>query len=187
MAKKKTTKKTSVDKKVAAGAAVTAGIIAASAIGYVMFGPEGKKNRKKMKSWMMDAKSDIAEKAQRMKTVTVTEFGEVIDDVLGEYKAMKKITTTEAALLKKDLQKNWTQIAGHMIAGDYAKVQDTVGESFKKRAKKVTKKIKKEVTGTATKAKKSTKKVAKKAKKTIINKKVATKKATPKKKTTKKK
>ncbi len=44
--------------------------MAASAVGaYSLFGPEGRKNRKKAKKWIMKAKETISEKAEDLEEV----------------------------------------------------------------------------------------------------------------------
>jgi len=172
MAKKKTTKttkKTKASPKMTAG--VIAGVLAAGAAGYLLFGPQGKKNRKKMQDWMMDAKADIVTQAKKIKASTKEEFGDVIDAVMEGYTDVKKITKKEAKELKKDLMGNWDQLAVMLIKGDYQAAEKTVVTKVKKHASaaagKAKKKVAKKVTPTKKKsAKKTTKKPAAKKKAT---------------------
>jgi len=154
----KTTKAKGVStKKVAGGVAGMAGILAAGAVGYLLFGPDGKKNRKKIEDWKDDMQEDIIASAKKMKTVTKNEFGDVIDTVTKEYTKLKKMSAKEAMALKKDLQKNWEQIAVNLIDGDYDEAEKKVTKAVSKRATAVKKKA-------TTKAKKTVKKATPKKK-----------------------
>ena len=46
-------------------AAAGAGIVALSAAAYLIFGPEGKKHRKDLKSWMVKMKAEVMEKMEQ--------------------------------------------------------------------------------------------------------------------------
>jgi len=124
---------------------VVAGILAAGAAGYVLFGPNGKKNRKKMQDWMMDAKAEIVAEAKKVKAATKKEFSEVVDGVMAQYTAAKKITVKDAKELKKELGENWDQLAVMLLQGKYKKAEDLVVTTIKTKAvttgKKVVKKI----------------------------------------------
>lgn len=168
MAKKTKQTKNTKKSNVGLSAGIVAGVLAAGAAGYFLFGPNGKKNRKKIEDWMMDVKADIVDQAKKIKAATKEEFAEAIDTVTDAYVDAKKITIKEAKDLKKELISNWDTLAIMLLDGKYDKAQEFV-------TKKVTTKVK--TTG---------KKVVKKAKdkKSAPKKKPATKKATAKKTTT---
>ena len=92
-------------------AGIAAGVLAAGAAGYFLFGPNGKTNRKKVHQWMMEAKAEIVEKAKKIKAVTKGEFTEAIEAVTGAYLKTEKMTAKEAKELKKELLSNWDTLS----------------------------------------------------------------------------
>lgn len=60
-------KKESQVKNVGKAVAVGAGIAALSAAAYVLFGPEGKKNRKVIRGWAIKMKGEVIEKLENAK------------------------------------------------------------------------------------------------------------------------
>jgi len=144
---------------------IVAGILAAGAAGYFLFGPNGKKNRNKVHEWMMDAKADIVSQAKKIKAATKEEFGDAIDSVTDAYIETKKITVKEAKDLKKELLSNWDTLAVMLLNGNYEKAQDFVTGKAKTSGKKV---VKKATTKAAPKKKPAAKK--KVVKKTTVKK-----------------
>lgn len=181
--KKKTRKKAKL------GSGIVAGVLAAGAAGYFLFGPNGKKNRKKVHEWMMEVKADIVDHAMEIKAGTKEEFEEVVDTITDAYVDAQKITLKEAKELKKELISNWDTLAVMLLDGNYKKAKKFVTKKVTSKAKKTGKKVVKKTAGkkTATKKKKPAAK-----KKPVVTKKTTTKKTTTKKKpatkkTTKKK
>lgn len=130
----KTTKKISTGKKVAIGAGVAALAVGA----YFLFGPDGKKNQKKLKGWMGDMKDEIIKKLEAAKEVTQPMYEEVVDTVAGKYAAMGGMDKKEILALAKTLKKNWKSMMGAMKGGkDTAK---STAKTAKKTVQKVAKK-----------------------------------------------
>ena len=99
------TKQNNVGKAIAIGA----GVAALAAGGYFFFGPNGKKNRKVTRAWMIKMKGDIVEKLESMKDVTEDAYHKVVDSVAKVYTDIggKK----EVDDLSKELKKHWKSIS----------------------------------------------------------------------------
>ncbi len=119
--------------------ALVAGIIAAGAVGYLLFGPQGKKNRKQLQDWMYDAKTDIVKQAKKVKAATKEEFGSVIDEVMKKYTELKKVSKKEVQDLKSELMGNWDQLSSLLSHGEYKEVKKVI-TAKPKAEKKVVKK-----------------------------------------------
>jgi gas vesicle protein len=106
--KKKIEKKNNTGKIVAAAV----GIAALSAVGYLLMGPQGKKNRKDLKAWMVKMQAEVAEKMEDMKEVTADKYNDIVEQVSNKYSKLKNIDSdmlqSEVARLKKEW-KNMTQ------------------------------------------------------------------------------
>mgnify|MGYP000550013970 CR=1 FL=1 len=124
-------------------AAIGAGVAALAAASYYFFGPEGKKNQKKMKGWMIKMKGDIVDKMEDAKDMSEAAYHNIIDTVSAAYQKNSKVAATDVADYVAILKKQWRGISG----------------SLKKPAKKaVTKVAKKAVTKVAKTVKKAAKK-----------------------------
>ena len=67
MAKKKKAKRKSVGVKVGLSAVLAGAAVAATAGAYYLYGPSGKKHQKQVKGWMLKAKGEILERAEKRK------------------------------------------------------------------------------------------------------------------------
>lgn len=119
MAQKKISKKSNTGKVVA----TTVGIAALSAVAYLLMGPNGKKNRKNLKAWMVKMKADVAEKIENMKEISADAYHKIVEEVGTRYGKLKNINPDDLATEIAQLKKEWSKIS-----------------STKKKAKKVTKK-----------------------------------------------
>lgn len=87
--------------------AIGASIAAIGAAAYLLFGPEGKKHQKNLKTWMIRMKADVMEKMEEAQDLTAPVYEKIVSEVEQKYKAMKNIDGDE---LKKEidhLKKNW--------------------------------------------------------------------------------
>ncbi len=103
-------KKTPSAKKDNTGAkvAATAGIVAAIAGVYFLYGSkDAVKNRKKIKGWTVKAKGEILEKLEKVEHASQAQYETTVDSVLGKYKALKNVDLAEVDSLGKDLKKHW--------------------------------------------------------------------------------
>ena len=85
--------------------AAGAGVVALSAAAYLIFGPEGKKHRKDLKSWMVKMKADVMEKMEEAGELTAPVYEAIVNEVSEKYNSLGGIDAaqlaTEASLLKK--------------------------------------------------------------------------------------
>lgn len=116
-----------VNQKVEAGkvAAGVAGVAALSAAAYLLFGPEGKKNRKKISGWAVKMKGEIIEKFEDLKEVTEPMYNKVVDEVSSKYAKAKNLSAEEVAEVVGEIKKHWKSL-----------VKDAKGKKTKKTSKK---------------------------------------------------
>lgn len=108
MAKKENKKK---DSSLKAGAILGAGIAAAVAGGLFLYGPHGKDNRKKIKTWTIKAKADVLDEIENMKEVTEDKYHGAVDKVIRKYSRLKNVSEAEAIKLGKELKRHWKTVA----------------------------------------------------------------------------
>jgi len=105
MEKKTTKTKKGVTAK--AVAEIGAGVAALSAAAYVLFGPNGKKNQKAVKSWAIKMKGDIIEKFEEAKELTEPMYHEIIDNAKEKYSKLKNIDKAELDATVTEIKKHW--------------------------------------------------------------------------------
>ena len=89
---------------------IGAGIAALSAAAYVLFGKDGKKNRKAIKGWAVKMKGEIIEKFEEAKELTEPVYHDIVDKAQARYSKFKNVDQEELALLVKDIKKHWKAI-----------------------------------------------------------------------------
>lgn len=112
--------------------AIGAGVAALAAASYYFFGPEGKKNQKKMKGWMIKMKGEIVEKMEGAKEVTEAAYHKIVDTVASKY--LKGATAEEAKMYVDMLKKQWKG-----ISASFAPKKKTVKKAVKTAVKKAAK------------------------------------------------
>lgn len=120
----------STGSKVAVGAGILALAAAGAAGAYLLYGKDGAKNRKKVKSWMLKAKADVLEKLEQAKDLSEETYGSIVSAALKKYGEAQKAAPAEIAALQKELKQNWKSMKSQVAKG--AKKVTTV--SKKKRA-----------------------------------------------------
>lgn len=110
------TQKTSGAKKVAVGLGI-AGIAAAGLAGaYFLYGSkDAKKNRNKVKSWMLKTKAEIMDKVEKAKELTEENFSTIVDTAAAKYG--KNISADELTAYTKSLKKYWKDIKREVSGG----------------------------------------------------------------------
>lgn len=106
MVKKQASKKSNVGKAVAVGA----GVAALSAAAYMLFGPEGKKNRKKITGWATKMKGEMIEKFEHMKEVTEPMYHKVVDEISAKY-VKKGVSEEDINAVVSELKNHWKALA----------------------------------------------------------------------------
>jgi len=87
-----------------------AGLITTIAGGYFLYGPQGKDNRKQIKSWMIKARGDMLAEIEKMKEVTKENYDASVDKISAKYSKLKDVGEKDIDMLRKDLKKYWNQI-----------------------------------------------------------------------------
>jgi hypothetical protein len=102
---------------VSAGKVVTigAGIAALAAATYYFFGPEGKKNQKSVKGWMIKMKGEIIDKMEDAKEVSESAYHEIVDSVGAKYLKAKKVTPEDVGVYVDTLKKQWKGISKSVL------------------------------------------------------------------------
>lgn len=86
---------------------VAAGMAAVGVAAYLLFGPEGKKNKKLIKSWAVKMKADILEKIENLEEVTSPVYEKIVDEVGNRYKKLKNINLEDLEKEIATFKKNW--------------------------------------------------------------------------------
>jgi gas vesicle protein len=123
---KKTTK--GISAKTAVG--IGAGIAAISAAAYILFGPEGKKNRKAIRGWSVKMKGEIIEKFEQAKELTEPVYHQIVDSIKAKYAKLKNVDQKELEQVVTEIKKHWNTI----------KKDNAPKKKIKKVAKKAAKK-----------------------------------------------
>jgi gas vesicle protein len=105
---KKTTNKKGLDAKTVIG--IGAGVAALSAAAYVLFGPNGKKNRKIIRGWSVKMKGEIIEKFENAKELTEPVYHQIIDSVQAKYSKLKNVDQEELVSVVNEIKKHWKSI-----------------------------------------------------------------------------
>ncbi len=112
--------------------ATLAGVAALSAAGYILFGPDGKKNRNKIRGWAVKMKGEMIEKLEEAKEITEPIYDRIVDEVSKKYAEAKNIDKAELAAVVNGLRKQWKNIS----AAGKAKVRSAVKKTAKKAVRK---------------------------------------------------
>lgn len=151
----------STSKKVGIGVGLTAAAVAAAGAYFLGVSPDAKKNRVKVKSWMLKAKAEVLETLEDVEEMTQDEYEKLVETVSSSYSRLKNASKADIATFKREMKDHWPDI-------------EQVGKTVKSVAQSVTKKpAKKAVKKKPAKktAKKTVKKSAKKATKHVAKKK----------------
>lgn len=123
--------------------AIGAGVAALGATAYYFLGPNGKKNQKATKDWMIEAKKKIIEKVEKTKEMTQEVYDIVIDQVVDPYIKKNAGSVKEIKAFADTVKKQWKDVARVRAAKN--KTKYPVKKVVKKVAKKVVKKTVKKV------------------------------------------
>lgn len=120
--------------------AVGAGVAALAAASYYFFGPSGKKNRDKLKGWMIRMKGEIIEKLESSKEVTEKIYHQIVDSVARSFSKNSTVTEAEVKMYAQALKNQWKNISQALKKHAGAVKKETV-RKVKKTAKKTAKKM----------------------------------------------
>ena len=121
--KKSETLKKGSSKKIGLGASIVA--LTATAIIYLLVGPQGKKNRKILKSWVIKMKGDIVEKLENAKEITQPIFNKIVDEVARKYEKVKNISPTDLTEAVKQIKAQWKSLTKESQDNTHVKTSST--------------------------------------------------------------
>ncbi len=114
------------------GMASVAAAVAAAAGAYWLYGAtDAKKNRARVKSFMLKSRADVMDAVEKLRDIDKTTYMGIVDKVVAKYSTVAGITAQEVAQMTRDLKSAWL----HMKAvHDTATAKSNAGA---KSAKKV--------------------------------------------------
>ncbi|MFA6094429.1 MAG: hypothetical protein WC757_00890 [Candidatus Paceibacterota bacterium] len=113
--------------KIGIGASVAA-VVAVGALGaYMLYGPENKKRRQHVKSWMLKMKAEVLEKLEKAKEVNEDSYKTIVDGIAKKYQELKDVDPVELAGVIAELADSFREMKKE-------------GSGGKKKAKVVSKK-----------------------------------------------
>ena len=134
-------KKLNRSNKVGKALAIGAGVAALGSAAYLLFGPNSKKNQKKVKAWAKNMQSDVEKSLKQVKNLSKATYAQAVDAAAKKYSSLKDMNKMEVLGLAKEMKSRWDD----MTKGAVKKAK-----SAKRTAKKV---VKKAVKNAAKKAK----------------------------------
>jgi gas vesicle protein len=117
---KKQVKKNGLNAKTVVG--IGAGVAALSAAAYILFGPNGKKNRKVIRGWSVKMKGEIIEKFENAKELTEPVYHEIIDNIQAKYAKLKNVDQAELVGVVNEIKKHWKTLKKEAMGGKSKKV-----------------------------------------------------------------
>ncbi|GMQ95100.1 MAG: hypothetical protein BMS9Abin13_210 [Patescibacteria group bacterium] len=142
MAKKKNARASAAKKhsRAALGVGVSIAAIAATLAvgGYLLYGKNGAKNRKKVKGWMLKARGEVLEQVENLRDMNISEeeYRNIVDKVAKRYKKLKSVSAKEVEALAKELKGHWKEMCGH---GPLMKARMSLAKKAKAKKTKVVK------------------------------------------------
>ena len=119
-------------KKVSAGA-IAAGVIGvtAAAVGaYYLYGhQDAKKNRAKVKGWMLKAKGEVLEELEKAQEVTESSYLTAVNAVAKKYNELKNIDPEELSTFLTEMKDHWNGIKKTMKTAPTGKKRATKKKS----------------------------------------------------------
>lgn len=89
---------------------IGAGVAVLSAAAYILFGPNGKKNRKVIRGWTVKMKGEIIEEFEKTKDLTEAVYNNIIDKAQARYAKFNNVDKGELTDLVQDIKKHWKVI-----------------------------------------------------------------------------
>jgi len=118
------------------GATLTAAAVAAAGAYFLYGSKNAKANRKKVATWVEDAKKEVIKGLQKAKTMSEEEYKELVEKVSAAHSSLSKISKSELAAFKKDMQQGWKVIAKNAASAAVA-----VGGALPTKSASATKKV----------------------------------------------
>lgn len=88
--------------------AFIAGAAAALAAGgYFLYGPEGRRHRRQVESFIEDTKADILGRMEDAKDLTQDSYNAIVDEVIEDAGLAKRVGRAQALRLAQGFKKRW--------------------------------------------------------------------------------
>jgi len=107
-------KKTQKGSSTATVVGVVASVAALGAAAYVLFGKDGKKNRKAISGWAIKMKGEIIEKFEDAKEITEPIYNKIVDEVSAKYMKAKNVDKAELEKAVSGIKKHWKAMVKDM-------------------------------------------------------------------------
>lgn len=95
----------------AVGIGALAAAAAAAAGAYYFYGKNGPRHRKQLKGWAVKAQGEVMERLEELKDVTRDSYEKTVNDVMSQYKTLKKASPAELASVAKELKGHWNAVS----------------------------------------------------------------------------
>ena len=118
---KKTVGKKGLSAKAAIG--IGAGVAALSAAAYVLFGPNGKKNKKAIRGWAVKMKGEIIEEFEKVKELTESVYYDIIDKAEARYAKFKNVDQEELKAIISEIKKHWNALKKEVASKKFKTVK----------------------------------------------------------------
>lgn len=90
--------------------AIGAGVAAAGAGAYYLFGPKGKQHQNKAKAWMVKMEKEVKMEFKKAKDITMPIYHKKVDALAKNYSKQYKEHKKEIDVLAKKLKGEWKNI-----------------------------------------------------------------------------
>lgn len=88
-----------------------AALAAAAAGAYFLYGSkDAKKNRRKVKSWMLKMKAEVMDKIEEAQDLTEDKYHDIVETVAAKYRVLKDVDTKEVSDLADRMRAHWADI-----------------------------------------------------------------------------
>jgi hypothetical protein len=87
-----------------------AGLAALATASYYFWGPDGRRNQRKMKGWMIKMKGEIIERIENAKELTEDVYNDIIDKVSTVYEGASGTGSAEVKAFAQKLKDQWEDI-----------------------------------------------------------------------------
>lgn len=101
-------------KKAAEGAGIALAV-AALAGAYFIYGPNGAKHKRTVKSWALKARAEALEKLEKLKKISEKDYHKIVDEISKKYQKLPSIDKKELASMRQELKGYWKEIKKHKL------------------------------------------------------------------------
>ncbi len=109
-----------------------AGLTAAAVGAYYLYGSDdAKKNRAKVKSWMLKAKGEVMEELEKAADITEAGYISAVDAVAKKYNELKQVDPAELEAFISDMKDHWDGIQKSVVKVAKATKKTTAAKSPK--------------------------------------------------------